>query len=236
MSGELTRLLDATWPAEECWRVGPFTLRRSDGGGKRVSAATACGAVTEADIEAAERAMDDCGQQAMFSVRADQMQLEQLLVDRTYLMLDPTRLFRIGLAELADLDAGGHDCTADWPPDDDRIAIWEAGHIGAARRAIMERAEAPKTAILARAQGIPVGATFVAVHEGIAIVRALEVVKPHRRRGAARDMLIAAAAWARGRGADRLVALAVDGNVGAGRLFETSGFAATDAYHYRIRP
>jgi len=60
---------EATWPEARRWQVGPFTLRDGQGGGQRVSAATAEDAFTVKDISAAEDAMRSGGQQPLFQVR-----------------------------------------------------------------------------------------------------------------------------------------------------------------------
>jgi N-acetylglutamate synthase len=43
-------VLEATWPPAARHRAGPWVLRDGAGGGKRVSAATAEGPVTAADL------------------------------------------------------------------------------------------------------------------------------------------------------------------------------------------
>lgn len=236
MSGDLAPLIDATWPAAETVRVGPFTLRRGEGGGKRVSAATASGPVTEADIVAAEQAMDNHGQQALFAVRSGEAELDRMLVERAYLALDPTQLFRARIDALADLETPPNVGFAVWPPLQIQKDIWAAGHVGPGRLAVMDRVAGPKTTILGRSRDVPAGAAFVAVHEGIAVIHALEVLSELRRRGVARIILVHAARWGRENGADRLVALTTKANSGASQLFEQLGFARADAYHYRIRP
>lgn len=236
MSQDAFRLLDATWPAAERVEVGPFTLRRGEGGGKRVSAATASGAVAEADIAAAEQAMDDRGQQAMFAVRADQTALDRMLVERAYLTLDPTRLCEVPSHDLARLDTPVDAGFPVWPPLQVQKAIWAAGGIGPARLAVMDRVAAAKTTILGRSRGDAAGTAFVAVHERIAVIHALDVLSHLRRRGVARNILVHAARWGRENGADRLVALSTKASTSAAELFEQLGFAGADAYHYRIRP
>ena len=236
MSEDFARLLDATWPAAERVEVGPFTLRRGEGGGKRVSAATASGAVTEADIAAAEQAMDDRGQQAMFAVGSTQRALDRMLVERAYLTLDPTRVYQVPIRDLANPNAPADPGSSVWPPIQVQKDIWTAGNIGPAHLAVMDRVAGPKTAILGRSRDDAAGAGFVAVHERIAMVHAL-VVLPHlRRRGVGRNILVLAAHWGRENGADRLVALSTKANTGASEFFEQLGFTGADAWHYRIRP
>ena len=50
---QLYDVIDGTWPAAETRRQGHMLLRRGEGGGQRVSAATALGHVTPQDVDAA---------------------------------------------------------------------------------------------------------------------------------------------------------------------------------------
>ena len=54
--------VDGTWPAARMFHQGPFTFRQGQGGGQRVSAATARRAVADHDIPAAEAEMRAMGQ------------------------------------------------------------------------------------------------------------------------------------------------------------------------------
>ena len=62
-------VIDQTWPAAKKWTDGPFTLRRGDGGGSRVSAATLDGVATNQDVARAAQAMQDMGQPALFMLK-----------------------------------------------------------------------------------------------------------------------------------------------------------------------
>ena len=83
--------MDATWPAEERIACGPLTLRRSSGGGKRVSAASADGPVTSQDINAAEAQMRAFGQTPLFSLRDGDAALDDMLAARGYMVVELTR-------------------------------------------------------------------------------------------------------------------------------------------------
>lgn len=61
--------MEATWPPVAVWQTGPWTLRQGGGGGKRVAAASATGAVSEADLIGAEAAMAALGQERLFLLR-----------------------------------------------------------------------------------------------------------------------------------------------------------------------
>ena len=84
--------LDATWPAAASDRLGAWRLRRGEGGGNRVSAATLEGDL--ADPGAAEQAMRQMGQAPLFMVRPGEDALDVTLAARGYLTRDPTPAFR----------------------------------------------------------------------------------------------------------------------------------------------
>ena len=69
--------VDATWPAARQFEYGPWVIRRGAGGGKRVSAATALGQVSEADIALAEKQMADLEQRPLFMLRREDAFLDQ---------------------------------------------------------------------------------------------------------------------------------------------------------------
>ena len=76
---QLYDICDGTWPAAATKRLGQWTLRDGQGGGKRVSAATAEGSVQKTDIRMAEVAMQDMGQTPLFMIRDGDEALDQLL-------------------------------------------------------------------------------------------------------------------------------------------------------------
>ncbi|WOI56044.1 GNAT family N-acetyltransferase [Palleronia sp. LCG004] len=235
-AGQVDALLAATWPPAATRTLGPWTLRDGAGGGKRVSAASTDVRVTETDIDAAERAMDDAGQQALFQVRAGQEDLDRRLTDRAYLTLDPTNLYECPVETLSAIEPGPVTGFSVWPPLEIQKEIWAAGGIGAARLAVMERVSCPKITILGRMDDQPASTVFAAVHEGVAMIHALETAKRLRRRGSGRLTLIHAARWAEAQGARSMALLVTRANVGANAMYIASGMAGRPCYHYRIRP
>ena len=94
---------DATWAPAEMRRFGAWTLRRGNGGGKRVSAATlAAETFTAADIDAAEAEMLAMGQSRLFMVRAEDTALDADLAGRGYDAIEPVV---VQIAALSDLPA-----------------------------------------------------------------------------------------------------------------------------------
>ncbi len=228
----LALVMEATWPPAVRHRVGPFAIRDGRGGGKRVSAATAEASWALADLAEAEAAMAALGQEALFLIRAGDEALDAALADRGYGVVDPVMAYAASVARLAPppppLSAIAH-----WPPLAVTAAIWAEAGIGPARLAVMERAQGPKTAILARIDDRAAGCCFVALSGRVAMLHALEVGPAFRRRGAARDMLREAAAWAAEAGADTLSLVVTEANAGARALYSGLGMDLAGRYHYR---
>lgn len=226
---------DATWPPVRRIVTDGFTLREGQGGGKRVSAATAQGAWTEEAIKAAEEGMSALGQRSIFQVRSGEQDLDRALAARGYGIVDPVTIWTIDATAFSDVAIPRVTVFDLWEPLAIQREIWEAAGVGPARRAVMTRASGPKTALLGRIDDKPGGTAFCAVHDHIAMLHALEIVPAQRRKGLARWMVMYAAQWATKQGATRLAALAVDENHGASGLYASLGFARSASYHYRTR-
>lgn len=234
-TAEYFAALEATWPAARIWRSGPFTLREGQGGGQRVSAATADGPVTDNDIAEAEKAMRDIGQVPLFMIRDEAPALDKQLEDRRYTISDPTRIYTIPVERLTDVPIPRVTAFTIWEPLAIMNEIWETDGIGPARRAVMDRARL-KTAILSRWNDKPGGAAFAAMHDDICMVHAV-VVLPHQRRGGLGVwMMRRAAFWAAAQGAERLSVLCTQQNTGATAFYKSMGFEAVGGYHYRRSP
>ena len=102
-------------------------------------------------------------------------------------------------------------CFDIWPPLAVQDEIWTQGGIGPERRAIMDRAGGPKTSLFGRINDRPAGTAFIAIHDGLAMLHALEIAGPARRKGLARLMVRAGAAWARDHGARLFTVLVTRG-------------------------
>jgi GNAT superfamily N-acetyltransferase len=111
--------------------------------------------------------------------------------------------------------------------------IWAMGGIGPGRLAVMDRAPGPKMSFLGRSQDRPAACAFIAIHDGIAMLHALEILPTYRRRGLGRVMMRAAADWALAYGAHTLSVLVTSENQPARGLYASLGFAAVGQYHYR---
>jgi GNAT superfamily N-acetyltransferase len=229
-------VVEATWPAAGKRRLGPVTLRDGQGGGSRVSAASVEGPASEAEIEAAEQAMRAMGQDCLFMVRDGQDELDAQLAARGYLVKDPVNLWLCPIEQLTDQEIPRVTTFALWSPLEIQREIWIAGGIGPERQAIMDRAAGPKAALLARNDDKPAGAGFVAVHDGVAMVHALEILPHQRRRGMGVWMMRQAALWAAENGARELAVLCTKKNAGANGLYAALGMTKSGQYHYRHLP
>ena len=234
---EMMAVVDATWPPAEIRRADPFVLRRGGGGGKRVSAASALTTeISAAQIDVAEAAMREMGQAPLFSIRPGDAALDAALEARGYTVVDPVLIYVAPAAALAALDKGASpervSLTA-WEPLAIQREIWEAGGIGPARLAVMERATGPKTSLIGRYDNVPGGTAYVALHGPVAMLHALEVVPEVRGRRMGRAMMIDAARWAKAQGAQDLAVVVTRANIGGNALYRSLGMAQVGAYHYR---
>lgn len=231
-------LLEATWPAATRTKVGPFTLRDGQGGGSRVSAATldagGAGLPSADQLSQAEAGMEALGQKRIFQIRPGQEAFDADLQARGYVARDETRLWSCPVGLLCDREIPRVTTFCVWQPLAIQREIWVEGGIGPARLAVMERVTGPKTAILGRREDKPAAAAFVALHEGRAMLHALEVRPAHRRHGMGEWMMRQAAIWARDHGASELCLLATIANRPANALYARLGMQQGDGYHYRV--
>ncbi|WP_299607485.1 GNAT family N-acetyltransferase [uncultured Tateyamaria sp.] len=231
--GAFYAAIDGTWPAADIMCAGPWTIRNGQGGGKRVSAATAEEPVV--DLTQAEDAMRAIGQSPLFMVRQGEEALDRLLDTNGYTIVDPTNGYIAPVDKLTDVPIPRVTAFAIWEPLAIMEDIWAKGGIGPARLAIMHRAKI-KTAILARHNDKPAGTAFAAIHDGIAMVHAVEVLPHQRRRGVAQWIMRRAAFWAKENGASHIAVLTTAANTPANALYQGLGFTHLCGYHYRTAP
>jgi len=229
----LAEVTEATWPPAATHRHGPWLIREGHGGGQRVSAASAIGNWTEADIPTAEAAMRALGQSPLFVLRPTDAALDTALAARGYLHHDPVVAYAAPVADLAAIDPPFLTSFPHWPPLAVACQIWEQGGIGPARIAVMNRVTGPKTAILGRTGDRAAGTAFTAIHRNVAMLHALETAPDQRRKGCAHNILRAAAIWARDHGADTLSVLVTERNTAARALYASLNFVVVGQYHYR---
>jgi len=230
----------ATWPPKAVEHVGPFVLGDGAGGGNRVTAAqlrdpaSDGGNVTPDDIAHVTERQTARGDEPLFMVFGWQDALDRTLAAEGYAIRDETILLAAPSAELAQAPPPVS-CFEIWPPLAVQEEIWTQGGIGRERRAIMLRAKGAKTSLFGRINDRPAGTAFIAIHDEIAMLHALEVTGPARRKGLARLMVRAGAAWARDHGARLFTVLVTRDNGAAQGLYASLGLKPVENYHYRVK-
>ena len=236
MDALLARAFEETWPAAEYSDAGGFRVGRGFGAGGRVSSARAAGAWVPDDIRAAEAVHRAWNQQPMFRVLDTDRALIDALTAAGYRAETPTAIMQAQVAALTDQAIPYLTTFAVWPPLAIQRDLWSAGNIVPSRQAVMDRVTGPKTAILGRIDDRAAGAAFAAIHADVAMVHAVEVLPPFRRRGLAGWMMRQAAFWAGDGGATR-VGLAVSrANAGARATWDRLGFSEVAGYAYYAKP
>lgn len=238
MTPDLARLLSVsehTWPPARRWEQDGFVLRDGQGGGQRVSSATATGPVTDAQIAKAADAMQSSGQRAIFQLKDDDSALDAQLETLGYLTKDPTIAYVLPIERLTDKPIPRVTAFTIWEPLAIMNEIWETDGIGPARRAVMARAR-HKTGVLARWNEKPAGAAFAGLHDDVIMVHGLVVLPTQRRQGVAEWMMRRAAYWGQAHQATHIAVLCVAANNAANALYRALGFAPVGRYHYRVKP
>jgi ribosomal protein S18 acetylase RimI-like enzyme len=233
---KLYAVIDGTWPAAAKQAAGPWTIRIGQGGGSRVSAATAELPVQDSDIALAQEAMQEAGQTPLFMIREGDARLDRDLAARGYVIKDPVNMYAAPLSLIAIKRPPSVTTFEVWPPLAAQAEVWAAGGIGAGRLDVMDRARHPKTTLLGRVNDRPAGTGFVGIAGGCAMIHALEIAVDYRRRGLALRLTQAAAFWARDQGADYLTLVTTQANTGANALYSSLGMTLVGQYHYRTLP
>ncbi|RDC73977.1 GNAT family N-acetyltransferase [Rhodovulum sp. 12E13] len=225
--------LEATWPPLR-WHEAPgWRVAEGAGGGKRVSSGVALTRGAEpAALVAAQRAL---GQPALAMIRPGDDALDARLDAEGWRVVDPTVALAAPVARLAEVPPPLAAFEVAWPPLAVQAEIWAGGGVGAARLAVMERAAAPKLALLGRADDSPAATAYAACHGSLAMVHALEVLPAMRRKGIGQHLMRAAALWARRQGAEALAVLVTRANAPALALYRGLGMEQVAGYHYRLR-
>ncbi len=226
--------VEATWPPVSQVQFKSVTLREGRGGGSRVSCATTDRLPPEKTLTEAEDEMRRMGQKPLFMIRDGNKLLDRALGEKGYVLKDPVVIYRAPVQSLADVTIPRVMTFCIWSPLAIQKEIWAEGGIDARRLAIMERATGAKTSIMGRIDDQPAGTAFVAVHEGVAVVHALEIAAEHRRKGLAAWMMRQAAQWALRNGADELAVAVTEANEAANGLYTGLGMEVVGRYHYRI--
>jgi len=220
--------IDGTGRQAEGGRPKGWILRRGDGGGQGVSAAAGRG-----EIDAAVSAMIAGRQSPLFRLTPEDGALDDRLADAGFVRHDPVVLYAAPASAMrgeASHAAAAYNCAF-------RLAvmteIWAAGRISPARLAIMDRVETAKSFLMSRADDRLAGVGFVAVDGDVAMIHAIEVAAPLRRKGAGILLMEAAARFALEHGAAWLALAVTEANAPARALYERLGMSVVGRYHYR---
>ncbi len=230
----LYEVLERTWPHAGAYRAGPWTMRDGAGGGKRVSATTADGAFTVKDLALAEAKAAGLNQTPLFFLRDGEAELDAMLEQSGYSIIDPVTLYAAPIDEIAQKPPPVSTFVV-WPPLAIMADLWAECGIARERVDVMHRATQPKTGLLARITDQPAGAAFVSIDQDIAMIHAMVVLPRFRRQGAARNMLRGAACWAQDHGATSLTLAVTTANTAANALYASLGMQVVGHYHYRIK-
>lgn len=227
-------VIEATWPPFTTTDCGGVLLRDGQGGGKRVSAATAPDDIAEAGLD---RAIEKMGvsMDPLFQIAGGQDRLDRLLADRGFDIIDPVNVYLADVQAVAEEGPPPVSAFSTWPPLAMQTEVWEAAGVNASRRAVMARVQGPKSALLARTGNAPSGAAFVAIHDDTAMVHALEISTEYRRNSAGRNLMRRAAQWAASEGAAQIATLTLQDNMPANALFTSLGMRPVGQYHYRLK-
>lgn len=235
MDHAFAEAFEATWPAADYAQAGGFRVGRGLGAGGRVSSARATGDWQAGDIAGVEAICHGWNQPPMFRVDDANDGLVAALQQAGYHAVMPTVIMSAPIGALTDQEIPPVTSFDIWPPLAIQREIWLAGNIGAERQAVMDRAPQPKTSILGRAEDRAAGAAFVAIAGQVAMIHAIEVLAPWRRRGLAGWMIREAALWARDNGATRMGLAVTRGNHGAIAAYHGLGFQEIAGYSYFTR-
>jgi GNAT superfamily N-acetyltransferase len=233
-TNRLLKVMNLTWPAfNEKQHLG-WNIQEGAGGGKRVSSAKIA-QLDLPDIEAAEYAMHQLGQNKLFMIRDGDHDLDKALEALNYRVIDPSSIYVSETAQLAPETLPLAQSYAVWEPLQVMHEIWSAGNIGKNRVSVMHRVHGDKTGLLARDGDTAAGTAFIALDDEIAMVHAVEVLKSCRRKGVARKLMAQAAKWAKARGATYMSLITTNRNVAANSLYQSMGMLPIAKYHYRIK-
>lgn len=227
---DLFNAVDATWAPFALHEHKGWLIREGAGGGQRVSAATLLTNTKDAEISSAVTKMQSLGQTPLFMIRNENATLDAQLDALGYSIVDPVVILAAPLDKLlSNPSKQTHTVSVLDAPSASAKKIWTAGGIDQVRLNIMARVMAPKNILKAGNMGV----AFVATHNGIAMVHAVEVLASHRRKGVANTLMYKATQWAKDQNCAWMAVLTVRANIPAKTLYEHSGMIEAAAYHYR---
>ena len=231
---EFSKMLEDTWPPKKVIRLDDWTIRISEGAGKRASAISLEGIWEETSFKRLKNLLKKLGKSEIFMVYQSDSLFEKELNERNYKVFDKSCVFEIAVAELIKTEAPPVTMFSIWPPLQIQKELWITNGISWQRQAVMDRARKPKTSILGRWNDNPIASAFVAKSGDVAFLHALVVDKNFRRQGVARALMRHAGQWATKHNCARLMVVTTETNSAANSLYTSLEFQLVNKYHYRI--
>ena len=231
---EFLKLLEDTWPPGEVIHFDNWTIRISNGAGKRASAISLEGVWEEASFIRLKKFLKRLGKSEIFMIYQSGSLFEKELNNRNYQVFDKSCIFEISVSELIKNEPPPISMFSIWPPLEIQKQLWNSNGIGWQRQAVMNRANQIKTSILARWNDNPVASAFIAKSGNVAFLHALVVDKNFRRQGVAKALMRHAGQWANKNNCSRLMVVTTEENAAANGLYSSLEFQLVNKYHYRI--
>ena len=231
---EFSKMLEDTWPPKKVIRLDDWTIRISEGAGKRASAISLEGIWEEASFRKLKDLLRKLGKSEIFMIYQSDSLFKKELNNLNYQVFDKSCIFEISVSELIKNEPPPISMFSIWPPLEIQKQLWNSNGIGWQRQAVMNRANQIKTSILARWNDNPVASAFIAKSGNVAFLHALAVEQNFRRQGVARALIRHAGQWADRNNCARLMVVTTEANAAATSLYASLKFQLVNKYHYRI--
>ena len=231
---EFLKFLEDTWPPEQVIHFDNWTIRISDGAGKRASAISLEGTWEETSFRKLQDLLRKLGKSEIFMIYQAGSLLEKELDKLNYQVFDKSYIFEISVTELIKSKPPPISMFSIWPPLHIQKELWNSNGIGWQRQSVMNRASQLKTSILGRWSDNPVASAFIAKSGNMAFLHALVVDQNFRHQGVARALMQHAGQWAEKHNCAKLMVVTTEANVAATSLYTSLEFQLVNKYHYRI--
>ena len=231
---EFFKLLEDTWPPEKVIQLDNWTIRISDGAGKRASAISLEGIWEENSFRKLKDLLKKLDKPEIFMIYRSGSLFEKELKKLNYQVFDKSYIFEISVSELIKCEPPPISMFSIWPPLHIQKELWNSNGIGWQRQSVMNRVSQIKTSILARWSDNPVASAFIAKSGTVAFLHALVVDQNFRRQGVARALMQYAGQWAEKHNCAKLMVVTTEANAAATSLYTSLEFQLVNKYHYRI--
>ena len=231
---EFLKFLEDTWPPEQVTYFDDWTIRISDGAGKRASAISLEGTWEETSFRKLKDLLKKLGKSEIFMIYQSDSLFEKELNKLNYQVFDKSYIFEIPVTELIKSKPPPISMFSIWPPLHIQKELWNSNGIGWQRQSVMNRVSQIKTSILGRWSDNPVASAFIAKSGNVAFLHALVVDENFRQQGVARALMQHAGQWAEKHSCAKLMVVTTEANVAATSLYTSLEFQLVNKYHYRI--